>query len=320
MSETAGRTPRTKRHRGLPSLSIRRPVGTVMLTSVVLVLGVFFLRGLPLDLLPSITYPQIRANVTNRGVEPEVLEETVAKRLEASLATTENLVRIETDISEGRVGVNLHFAYGTDIDFALQDASKNLDRARVRAAAGSGSADHLQVRPVAAAHLRRRLLVRPARPRLAARLGRVPAAAAAADHRGRRLRRHLRRPHPRDPGHARPGAAALLRPHRVAGHRGDPAGEPGRRRRPRQRRPPARSSARRPASSRSVEDVRGVLLPVPGGGRIPLAEIATCRTRTASSGSGPGSTACRPCACPCASSRTPTPCASRSRWTSASRT
>jgi CzcA family heavy metal efflux pump len=119
-----------KEHRGLSSLSIRRPVGTVMLTSVVIVLGFFFLGKLPLDLLPSITYPQIRANVTNRGVEPEVLEETIAKRLEASLATTENLTRIETDIVEGRVGINLHFAYGTDIDFALQDASKNLDRAR----------------------------------------------------------------------------------------------------------------------------------------------------------------------------------------------
>ncbi|MGH7556723.1 MAG: efflux RND transporter permease subunit, partial [Gemmatimonadota bacterium] len=45
-------------------------------------------------------------------------------------ATTEDLERIETDINEGRVGANLHFRYGTDIDFALQDASKNLDRAR----------------------------------------------------------------------------------------------------------------------------------------------------------------------------------------------
>jgi CzcA family heavy metal efflux pump len=122
--------PKEPRRRGLPSLAIRRPVGTVMLTSVVIVLGLFFLRGLPLDLLPSITYPQIRVNVTNRGVEPEVLEETVAKRLEAALATTENLTRIETDVAEGRVGINLHFAYGTDIDFALQDASKNLERAR----------------------------------------------------------------------------------------------------------------------------------------------------------------------------------------------
>jgi CzcA family heavy metal efflux pump len=116
--------------RGLPSLSIVRPVGTVMLTSVILVLGVYFLKGLPLDLLPTIVYPSLRANVNNTGVEPQVLEETIAKPVEAALATTENLTNMQTEIREGRVGVNLTFSYGTDIDFALQDASKNLERAR----------------------------------------------------------------------------------------------------------------------------------------------------------------------------------------------
>ncbi len=119
-----------RRFRGLPSLAIRRPVGTLMITLVVVVLGLFFLGGLPLDLLPTIVYPQIRAGVSNPGVEPTVLEETVAKPLEAALATTENVTSMETEIQEGRVGVNLHFAYGTDIDFALQDAAKNLERAR----------------------------------------------------------------------------------------------------------------------------------------------------------------------------------------------
>lgn len=122
----------TGRHQGLPSASIRRPVGTAMLASVVLVLGFYFLSGLPLDLLPNIVYPQIRAGVDNPGVEPQVLEETVAKPLEAALSTTEDLVELETEVEDGRVGVNLHFAYGTDVDFALQDASKNLDRARSR--------------------------------------------------------------------------------------------------------------------------------------------------------------------------------------------
>ncbi len=120
----------SKGYRTLPSLAIRRPVGTAMLTSVIVVLGIFFASGLPLDLLPDIVYPQIRAGVSNRGVEPMVLEETMAKPLEAALATTENLIRIETEVEEGRVAVNLHFSYGTNIDFALQDASKNLDRAR----------------------------------------------------------------------------------------------------------------------------------------------------------------------------------------------
>ena len=121
-----------KRFRGLSSTSIRRPVGTMMVMSVIVVLGVIFLSRLPLDLLPRIDYPQVRVSVNNPGVEPGVLEETVAKPLERALAATENLDGIETEIQEGRVGVNLTFRYGTNVDFALQDASKNLERVRSR--------------------------------------------------------------------------------------------------------------------------------------------------------------------------------------------
>ena len=103
-----------------------------MLSLVVVVLGWFYLGRLPLDLLPGIVYPQVRAGVTYPGVDPEVLEETVARPLETALAPTEGVTRIETEVQEGRVGVNLIFDYGTDIDVALQDASKNLDRARAR--------------------------------------------------------------------------------------------------------------------------------------------------------------------------------------------
>ncbi|MGH7607160.1 MAG: efflux RND transporter permease subunit, partial [Gemmatimonadales bacterium] len=116
----------------LPSAAIRRPIGTIALWSVVVVLGLFYVTRLPLDLLPQIVYPQIRANVNYPGVAPEVMEEQVTKVLETALATTENLTRLESETAEGRVGVNLHFRYGTDINFALQDASKNLDRARAR--------------------------------------------------------------------------------------------------------------------------------------------------------------------------------------------
>jgi len=118
--------------RSLTSGAISRPIGTLALWSVVIVLGVFYVSRLPLDLLPQIIYPQIRANVNYPGVAPEVMEEQVTKVLEAALATTENLMRLESETEEGRAGVNLHFRYGTDINFALQDASKNLDRARAR--------------------------------------------------------------------------------------------------------------------------------------------------------------------------------------------
>ncbi len=118
--------------RGIPSWSIRRPIGTIMIASVAVVLGLFYLGRLPIDLLPTIVYPQVRASVSNPGVAPEVMEETIAKPLEGALAPTEDLEGIETEIQEGQVGINLHFSYGTDMDFALQDAAKNLERARGR--------------------------------------------------------------------------------------------------------------------------------------------------------------------------------------------
>lgn len=116
--------------RGISSWAISRPIGTVMLTLTVLVLGVVYIGRVPVDLLPRIVYPQVRVNVSNAGVEPLVLEETIAKPLESALATTENLSRLQTDVNEGRVSITLDFEYGTNVDFALQDAAKNVERVR----------------------------------------------------------------------------------------------------------------------------------------------------------------------------------------------
>src|SRR5512145_3283376 len=99
--------------RGISSWSISRPIGTIMLTATLLILGTVFVGRLPVDLLPQISYPTVRVNVNSPGVEPVVLEETIAKPLEAALAVTEKLTRMETNVREGSVGVTLHFALGT---------------------------------------------------------------------------------------------------------------------------------------------------------------------------------------------------------------
>jgi hydrophobe/amphiphile efflux-1 (HAE1) family protein len=103
-----------------------------MITSTLLVLGGVYVGRLPVDLLPRIVYPQVRVNVSNPGVEPAVLEETIAKPLEAALATTEGLTRMAADVSTGMVNITLDFNYGVDVDFALQDAAKNVERIRGR--------------------------------------------------------------------------------------------------------------------------------------------------------------------------------------------
>jgi len=122
----------TGEKRGITALTIRRPVGTIALASVVIVLGMFFLERLAVDLLPTINYPQIRVTVNYPGTAPEVMEQQVTRVLEANLAATENLVSIESRASEGRTNVNLIFDYGTNIDLALQDASRNMELARTQ--------------------------------------------------------------------------------------------------------------------------------------------------------------------------------------------
>jgi len=110
--------------------SVRHPIGVVMLTLAVMVPGVLALERLGLDLLPRIFYPDIRVRVLDPGVPAEVMEDEVTRQLEEQLAITEGAIAIQSRTREGRSAVDLSFAYGTDVDRALQDASSRLDRAK----------------------------------------------------------------------------------------------------------------------------------------------------------------------------------------------
>ena len=132
MPNTQKHTTNGRRREGLASHAIRRPIGTMAITSVVIVLGFFFLDRLPVDLLPEINYPQIRVTVNYPGTAPEVMEQQITRVLEQNLAATENLIRITGRASEGRTNIEMYFDYGTDIDVALQDASRNLEFARTQ--------------------------------------------------------------------------------------------------------------------------------------------------------------------------------------------
>lgn len=116
--------------RSAAAAAIRRPVGTLVIVAMVIVLGFYFLASLSVDLLPNLIYPQIRARVANSGVPPEVMEQTITKPLEEQMATTEDAIRVQSTTEEGSTQVDLHFSYGKDIDIALRDASTKLDRAR----------------------------------------------------------------------------------------------------------------------------------------------------------------------------------------------
>ena len=120
----------TKYYSGLTHSAIRRPVGTLAIASVVLVLGLFFVDRLPVNLLPEVEFPLVRITVNYPGVAPEVMEEQVTRVLERNLSSVENLAGISSRASEGRTNVNLIFEHGVDLDIAMQNAARQLEVAR----------------------------------------------------------------------------------------------------------------------------------------------------------------------------------------------
>ena len=54
----------------LSGLAIRRHIGTLMIALTVFVLGLVIASQLPVDLLPSITYPRIGLRVGGTGSDP----------------------------------------------------------------------------------------------------------------------------------------------------------------------------------------------------------------------------------------------------------
>ena len=103
-------------------------VGVWLVT--VFVLGFFIASQLPVDLLPSITYPRIGLRVGAPGLSPAVAVDEVTRPLEEALAATEGVVQVFSQTREGRISIDLFFEPGGDIDQALNDATATLNRAR----------------------------------------------------------------------------------------------------------------------------------------------------------------------------------------------
>jgi CzcA family heavy metal efflux pump len=116
----------------ISAISIRQHIGTLMLTLAVIVMGVFFIIRLPVDLLPSITYPRIGVRIEAPGISPEVGVDEVTKPLEEAFSATEGVIQVFSQTREGQVSLDLYFQPGGNIDQALNDATATFNRARNR--------------------------------------------------------------------------------------------------------------------------------------------------------------------------------------------
>jgi len=115
----------------LPEISIRRPVTTVMLTLIVVILGLISMTNLRQELMPEINLGIAVVFAQYDGAGPEEVENLVTRPLETALSTVSNLQTITTTSSSGSSAIILEFAEGTDMDFATLRMRENIDMFRM---------------------------------------------------------------------------------------------------------------------------------------------------------------------------------------------
>ncbi len=111
----------------LPGIGVKKPVTTAMIFFGIIILGAVSLSRLGLEMLPDIEIPTIMVLTTYEGAGPEEVEERVTRIAEESLATVEDIDRIEAFSSEGISGVTLRFNWGANLDNAINDVRDKID-------------------------------------------------------------------------------------------------------------------------------------------------------------------------------------------------
>jgi len=116
----------------IPRFAIHRPVTMFMLSAVIVLLGAISLTRLPVDLMPEFTAPTISINVGYNGVGPLEMEQLITRPIEQAVGAVAGVETISSNSSEGRTNVRINFAWGTDMNEALDEVRTRIDRVRGR--------------------------------------------------------------------------------------------------------------------------------------------------------------------------------------------
>jgi len=112
----------------LPRFAVHRPVLTVMLCLIVIILGSVSFRRLPIDLMPDITYPTLSISTEYENASPEEVEELISRLIEEAMSAVPGVEEVTSVSAEGRSSVRVTFTWGTDLDAAANDIRDRLDR------------------------------------------------------------------------------------------------------------------------------------------------------------------------------------------------
>lgn len=106
---------------------IYRPIFTIMVTLIVVLIGVIALIRLPIDLMPDISSPTMTVSTTYTGAGPEEIEELITRPIEEVVSAVPGVEEVTSNSREGNSSVRVTFTWGTDLSEAANDIRERLD-------------------------------------------------------------------------------------------------------------------------------------------------------------------------------------------------
>jgi HAE1 family hydrophobic/amphiphilic exporter-1 len=108
---------------------IKRPVMTVIVMAMILLLGVVAFKKLPVTDLPNVDYPVIMVQASYAGASPEVMARTVTTPIEKELININGIKHVVSQSGRGFSWITLLFELDRNLDEAAQDVQAALKRA-----------------------------------------------------------------------------------------------------------------------------------------------------------------------------------------------
>jgi len=113
----------------LSSISIRRPVLTIVMSIVILLFGGIGFTYLGVREFPSIDPPIITVSTTYAGANADIIESQITEPLEESINGIAGIRSLTSVSREGRSNITVEFNLGVDLEAAANDVRDKVSRA-----------------------------------------------------------------------------------------------------------------------------------------------------------------------------------------------
>jgi HAE1 family hydrophobic/amphiphilic exporter-1 len=114
----------------LVNISIRRPIFISCIVAMMLILGFFSLKKMPVDLFPDVSFPVLFVQIVYPGASPLDVEKQISKPIEDELGSIAGLKALTSNNLDGVAVIILEFSLGTDIKEVEQEVRNRIGNIR----------------------------------------------------------------------------------------------------------------------------------------------------------------------------------------------